>query len=151
MRAARSAGPRDSSSRATARAPTAGGRAVRAAPGVDAEHHVGIEHLEQRVEVAGPRGGEEGGDDLALAAEVGIGRGRRAAHAPARAAGELARGGGRAVDDRGDLVERHAEHVVQHEGEALGGGERVEDDEQREPDRVGQLGLVGRVGVLAGR
>ena len=80
----------------------------------------------------------------------GSGDGRRAAHAPARAAGELARGRGRAVDDRGDLVERHAEHVVQHEGEALGGGQRVEDDEQGEPDRVGQLGLVGRVGVLAG-
>ena len=44
---------------------------MRAAPGVDAEDDVGVEHLEQRVEVAGPRGGEEGVDDLALAAEVG--------------------------------------------------------------------------------
>ena len=50
----------------------------------------------------------------------------------------------------GDLLERHAEHVVQDEGEALGGGQRLEHDEQGEPDRVGQLGLVGRVGVLAG-
>jgi len=30
-----------------------------------------------------------------------------------------------------------AKHVVQHEGEPLGGGERFEHHEQREADRVG--------------
>src|SRR5438034_8203547 len=56
-------------------------------------------------------------------------------HPPAGAAGELARRGRRAADDRGDLVERHVEHVVQDEREPLGRAERVEDDQQRQADR----------------
>ena len=36
---------------------------AQAEPGVDAEDDVGIEHREQRVEVAGARGGEERVDD----------------------------------------------------------------------------------------
>ena len=43
-----------------------------------------------------------------------------------------------AVDDRRDLVERHAEDVVEHEGEPLGRLERVEHDEKREADRIGE-------------
>jgi hypothetical protein len=35
---------------------------------------------------------------------------------------------------------------VQAEGQPLGGGEGVEHDHQRAPDRVGVLGLRGRVG-----
>ena len=49
---------------------------------------------------------------------------------------------GRATDDRGDLVERHGEHVVQHERDAFGGRQRIEHDEQREPDRIAQQGLL---------
>jgi hypothetical protein len=37
-----------------------------------------------------------------------------------------------------NLVEGHGEHVVQHEREPLGGGEGIEDHEERESDRVGQ-------------
>ena len=55
---------------------------------------------------------------------------------------------GRAVDDLGDLVERHAEHVVQHEGEPLGRRQRLEHDEQREADRVGEQRLLLGVGLV---
>ena len=71
-----------------------------------------------------------------------------AADPAARPAGELARRLGRAVDDRRDLVERHGEHVVQHEREPLGRRQRLEHDEQREPDRVGQQRLVLGVGAV---
>jgi hypothetical protein len=75
------------------------------------------------VEVAVARGGEERIDERALLGEVGVFVGGGAAHAPAGAAGELARGAGGRADDGSDLRERHGEHVVQDEGEALGGRE----------------------------
>jgi len=34
------------------------------------------------------------------------------------------------LDHRGDLLERHGEHVVQHEGEPLGRRQRVEHHQQ---------------------
>ena len=80
---------------------------------------------------------------------VGVGHRLLPLDATARPAGELARRLGRAVDDRRDLVERHREHVVQHEREPLGRLERLEHDEQREADRVGQHRLVLRVGPSA--
>ena len=43
---------------------------------------------------------------------------------------------------RRDLVERDREDVVEDEGDSLGRGQRVEHDEQRQPDRVGEEGLV---------
>jgi len=70
--------------------------------------------------------------------EVGVGNPGRSLHPAACAARELPRGGRGALHDRCHLVEGHGEHVVQHEREPLGGGQRVEDDEQRQPDRVGQ-------------
>jgi len=54
---------------------------------------------------------------LALTCAAGVGRRRGAAHAPPRAARELAHRDRRAPDDRPDLVERHAEQVVQDERE----------------------------------
>ena len=62
----------------------------------------------------------------------------------ARAARELPRRGRRATDDRRDLVERHREHVVQHEREPLGRRQRLEHDQQREADRVGEHRLAAR-------
>ena len=55
------------------------------------------------------------------AARSASGAGACALHPAARPAGELARRGRRAADDRRDLVERHREHVVQHERQPLGG------------------------------
>jgi hypothetical protein len=63
---------------------------------------------------------------------------RRVPDASPRAAGELLRGGFGAVESGTDVGEWHAEHVVQHEREPLGGSQRVEHHEQREPDRVGE-------------
>ena len=59
-------------------------------------------------------------------------------HPAAGAAGKLPRGVGRAPDDGSDLVEGHGEHVVQHEGEPLGGSQGLQNDQQRQTDRVGQ-------------
>jgi hypothetical protein len=70
-------------------------------------------------------------------------------HASPRTAGELSRRGCRAAHHGSDLVERHVEHVVQHEGQSLGWGQRVEHDLQREADGVGHEHLVLRV-ELAG-
>jgi hypothetical protein len=49
---------------------------------------------------------------------------------PARAGGELANRRGGPADHAGDLVERQAEHVVQHERGPLRRRQRFQDDEQ---------------------
>jgi len=43
-----------------------------------------------------------------------------------------------------------AKDVVQHECEPLGGGQRLDDDQERQPNRVGQKGLIGGVGLAPG-
>jgi len=78
----------------------------------------------------------------ALAGEIGVGSGGRALHPATCAARELPCRGRGAAHDGGDLVERQAEHVVQHERDALGGGQRSQHHEQRESDRVGQQHLL---------
>ena len=101
--------------RENATAPVAHARAPRISSGAPAPtaasartHDVGIEHREQRVEVAVARGGEKRVDHLALPRDVGVWGGVASrTHAAARAARELARRGRRAADDRRDLVERH--------------------------------------------
>ena len=110
--------------------------------GVGAQDDVGVQQGDERVEVPLAGGGEEGLDHLALLVGIGVAHGRVALDAAARPAGELPRGLGRAVHDRGDLVKRDREHVVQYEGQALGRGQRLQDDEQRQAHRVGQQGLV---------
>lgn len=117
--------------------------------GVGAQDHVGVEHRDEPVEVPRAAGGEERVDDLALCGEARIRHRGGSAHTAPRAAGELPRGLGRAVDHRRDLVERNGEDVVEHESETLGRAERLENDQQGQPDRVGHerllLGL-GRIG-----
>ncbi len=94
---------------------------------------------------AAASGGEKGLDDLALRLHVRVGGGVPSADPPARAARELPRRRRRAADDRGDVIEGHAEQIVQHECEPLRGREVLEHDEQREPYRVGQDGLLLRI------
>ena len=134
---------------ATADAPrTCAVGAHRTAASSALEHDVGVEQREQRVEVAAARGREEGVDDLALPAQIGV---RRRRSRPARGAGRGWRAAGprpaSAPTMRRDLVERHGEHVVQHERQPLGGRQRVEHHQQREADRVGQHRFVLGVGV----
>ena len=108
---------------------------------VGSHDDIGVEDGQESFEIAGARRRKEGVDDDPLAVEVDVGYGRTldAAPGPAR---ELPRRRRRPADDRGDLVERHGEHVVQHEGDPFGGRQRVEDDEHREPDRVAQQGFL---------
>ena len=120
----------------------------RSGPRSALQHDVGIEHRDQPVEVPIARGREEGLDDLALSVEVGVGDGVLSPYASAGTARQLARRLGGAVDDRRDLVEGHREDVVQHERKPLGRAQRLEHDEQRKPDRVGQQRLVLGVGAV---
>ncbi len=69
--------------------------------------------------------------------------------AAARAAGELAGGRRRAVEDPRDVRERDREDVVQDEREPLGRRELLEDDEQRGADGVGGDRLALGVGRRA--
>ena len=70
----------------------------------------------------------------------------RAPDAAAGTACKLARRLRRTADDRRDLLKGQVEHVVKDEGDAFGGLQRVEHDQQRDADRVGEHGfLVGRL------
>ena len=66
-------------------------------------------------------GGKEGIDHCSLAFEIGRLRRFRSPHAAACATRELPCCRLRTLHDRRNLVERHREDVVQHEGEPLGG------------------------------
>ena len=112
---------------------------------VGSEDDVGVEHADQRREVTATRCREERVHDLALARRVGVGRRLRAVHAPARSARELPGRFGRALDHGCDLVERHREHVVQHERETLRWVECLEHDQQRQAHGVGEHDRVARV------
>jgi hypothetical protein len=83
--------------------------------------------------------------------EVGRQRVLGYAHLLPRPAGQLLGGVRRAREHRADLGEPQPEHVVQHERHPLGGCEPIEHDQQRPADRVGQLGLLLRVGARAVR
>jgi hypothetical protein len=91
------------------------------------------------------RGSEERLYDLTLGVQIAVRDGALSLYAPACPARQLARRLRGAVDDRRDRVEGHGEDVVQHECEPLGRRKRLQDDEQRQTDRVGQQRLVLRV------
>ena len=110
-------------------------------PAVGAQHDVRVEDGEEAFEVTGTRRRQEGVDDDPLAIEIDVGDGR-ALDASAGTARELPRRRRRSADDRCDLVERHGEDVVQHEGDTLGGRQRIEHDQQGEPDRIAQQGFL---------
>ena len=63
---------------------------------------------------------------------------------------ELPGRGRAALHDRRDVVERHGEHVVQHEREPLGGLQVLQDDEQGQAHRVGLKHLLRRVDMRQG-
>src|SRR6266571_3511300 len=106
------------------------------------EHDVRVEQGEKRVKVTGARGGEEGVDHFSLVGEIGVGNRCHSSHTAARAARELPCCSRGALHYSRNLVEGHGKDVVQHEREALGGSQGIEDHEQRETDRVGQQRLV---------
>src|SRR6185436_5300663 len=95
--------------------------------------------------------GQERVDHTALLGHVGLTWRDRAAHPPPGPAGELTRRVRAAAGDLTDLAEWHAEHVMQDEGDALGGGEVLENDQHRQADRVREFGLLRRVLLRNGR
>ncbi len=124
-------------------------RQARHRTAISPQHDIRIEHGHQLLEVAVARGRQERIDDAPLLAEVGVRMRGLVLDAAPRAAGELTRRRGRAIDDGRDVVEGHAEHVVQHEGEALRRLEGLQHHEERESDRVGEHGVGLRIHVGA--
>jgi hypothetical protein len=112
-----------------------------------ARHDVGVQHRDQSPKVALPGGGEEGVDDGPLTSQVGVRRRRGAADPASGPAGKLPGRLRRALDEHSDLVERDGEHVVQHERDAFCRVQSVENDLQRDPNGVGEQGLV--LGIVA--
>jgi hypothetical protein len=111
-------------------------------PAVSPEHHVGVKHREQSLEVTLASRREERVGHLTLAAQVCFRNRRRTLQPAAGPARELTSRCRRALDDWSDLGEGHSEHVVQDEREPLGGIERLEHHHQRETHRVGQQRLL---------
>ncbi len=65
-------------------------------------------------------------------------------------AGKLSRRGRRAIDHRGDLLERDGEDVMENEGESLRRRELLQDHQQRESDRVGDESGVFGIALVGG-
>ena len=101
---------------------------------VGSEYDIGIKNGDERVEVAVPGRGKERLDDLPLGGEVRIWSRSGTAYATPRTARKLAGCLGRALHDRRDLLERHREHVVQHERQSFGRSQCFEHDQQRKAD-----------------
>ena len=147
MRAGRAARARPAKVSATLRAPvTSASEPIRDGCRVGEDHGVRVEQRQQPPKSPLARGSRKAST---TSRSPGSGTAVRLLHPPAAAAGQLAGGGGGAPDDRGDLLERHREHVVQHERQPLGRRQRLEYDEQRAAHRVGQLGLeLGMAGLV---
>ena len=101
---------------------------------VNANKRVRIEHGDEPFEISGAEGREEGVDQRALLRAGGLGNCVYALHPAACATGELPRGVRRAPDNLGDFFERHIEHIVQDESEALVGSEAVKYHKQGNAD-----------------
>jgi hypothetical protein len=115
-----------------------------------APDHVGRQHRQQSVDIAGPRCCEERLDHRPLADQIPFRDNGFAAHPPSRPAGQFLSRHRRTLDDRGDLVERHREQIVQHERDPLGGTQPVQQNKEGKSDGIGELGLTLRVAGACG-
>jgi hypothetical protein len=111
-----------------------------------AEDGVGVQNGYDSLEVAVPRGGEEGVDNGPLPGEVYIRCGGPVTHPVTGTAGQLPRRGGSALNQRGNLLERHGEEIVQHEREPLVRRQGTDHHLQRKPHGIRHQGLSFRVG-----
>ena len=105
---------------------------------IGAQRCARIEQREQRGKISQPRGLEKRAHEFVVPVRRDVTAVGRAAHAPPRAAGELPRCLGRLSDDRRDVVEGHVEEIVQHERDALGRLQRIDQDLQGRADRIGE-------------
>jgi hypothetical protein len=117
------------------------GRSSAAGPEVGPQHDVRVEYGDQRIEVTAASCQEEGVDNRALTNEVGIWDLGTSYPTPCPA-GELPGGSRGSIDHRSDLLEWQLEHVMENEGQALSGSQRIKYDEESETDRVGKECLV---------
>ena len=135
------------SKRATLSAPTTGrSDGLLDSAAVAQEDDVRREDVEQALQVAGLDRPPE-----RLERVSGLGRGNDPAR-PARGdvgprpVGDLADRGRALVDGFGDLVVLQVEHLAQHEHRPLGRRERLQHQQHRHRDAVGQLDVLGHVG-----
>ena len=97
-----------------------------------------IQDGDQRFEVAALDGREKCVDHAALLPQDRVRCRRPDLDTPTGATRELACGGDRAIHDRRDLLEGHPKHIVQHERESFRRLQFLENDEERQTDRVGE-------------
>src|SRR5262245_7552805 len=102
------------------------------------EDHLRVEDSDEPVEVTVMRSREKGVDNASLNLHIGVRSGVARLNAAACATGKLASRLRGALDDGRDLLEGHAEDVVQHERDALGRLKGLEHHEQRKADHVCQ-------------
>src|SRR5262249_22967546 len=120
----------------------------RGRPVVDVAPGSGGEHLNQPVEVAVGGGGDELFGDQAVLGRGDVEAGTAVAGGdfPPGPGGELSARLSGPADGLGDGVEGHPEDVVQDEDDALGWGEPLQYDQQRQPHTIVEGDAVGRIG-----
>ena len=96
------------------------------------------EQREKCGEISRPRCLKKCTHEFVVPLRHGIVVGGCAAHAATRAACELPRRLRCPSDDRGDVIEGHVEHVVQHKCNALCRWQRIEQDQEGHADRIGE-------------
>jgi hypothetical protein len=105
------------------------GRSRAAGPEVGSQDDVRVEHGDQGVEVTTAGCQEEGVNNRALTSDVGVWDFGAPYSTPCPAR-ELPGGSWGPIDHRSDLLEWQFEHVMENEGQALSGSQRVQDDEE---------------------
>ncbi|GLV54082.1 hypothetical protein KDH_09310 [Dictyobacter sp. S3.2.2.5] len=112
---------------------------------VGSEHNIRVEYCQECVEGSFARGGEERINDFSLEGQIGIFYHCHPLYPTAGTAGKLSGRHRRTFHKRRNLIEGHGENIVQNEGETLGGGKRVQDDQQRQAHPIGKFRLFLRV------
>src|SRR5690242_8565746 len=110
---------------------------------------IGSEKTQQRLEITAARRIEIRARDFPLPAAVARRRPAVfATDASSRATRELSCRLWRTAKNGSDIVERKIEHVVQHERYTLSRLESLQDDEQRDSDRVREHGFTLRIEAI---
>ncbi len=113
---------------------------------IGGEDGIRIEDAQQPFQISGRRGLGEGVDDTAVHRGIDRESWLAGIDVVASARGQFPTGCGVSAQRRTDLGEREPEQVVQDERRALGRGQRLQDDQHRPRDGVGQADRVGRIG-----
>src|SRR5215472_11242294 len=112
---------------------------------VEAQHNFWVQQLDESLEVRVAGGGEKRINDHALPGEVAVVCRLDRLDFSARPARDHHGRGRRTLEDLGDVIERHGEHVMEYEREPFGGLQRIKHHHECEADRVGEQCLLLRV------